>query len=129
MARQERRVHVHRRERRQREQGGRQDLAVRGDDHEVRTPGGERGERLRRVRTLAGRSSGTPSSPAASDTGDASEASPRPRGRSGCETTPTSVVARASARRLGTANAGVPMNTDRNGRSAGHARTRPGGEP
>ena len=43
---------------------------------------------------------------------------PRPRGRSGCETTPTTVWRDSiSARRVGTAKAGVPKNTMRSGRA------------
>src|SRR5215831_3963750 len=63
--------------------------------------------------------SGAPSSRAAAATGVGSSIRPRPRGRSGCETTPASVCRVSdNARRAGTANSGVPRNTRRSGESA-----------
>jgi len=59
--------------------------------------------------TCSGCSTSSPSSSAALLTGVASSFCPRPRGRSGCETTPTSRWPLAArARRPGTANSGVP---------------------
>src|SRR6201987_1608212 len=61
-----------------------------------------------------------PASSAASFTGELAIFLPRPRGRSGCVTTPAiwKYESESSARREGTAKAGVPQNTSFSGTAA-----------
>jgi hypothetical protein len=65
------------------------------------------------VRTLCGWNTSKPRSIAKSFTAGAWGASPRPAGRSGCVTTPTTSAVSASAASEGTASAGVPKKTAR----------------
>ena len=65
----------------------------------------------------SGCSTGRPAASARALTGASDTFCPRPRGRSGCVTTPTTVCGEAasSASSVGTANSGVPKKTMRRG--------------
>src|SRR5580698_4864898 len=65
------------------------------------------------ARIFCGWYTGIPAATAASFTGELDLTWPRPRGRSGCVTTPSTLnsLCASSSRRLGRANAGVPQKT------------------
>ena len=63
------------------------------------------------ARNFSGCMIGSPNSSASVLTGGIFTSRPRPEARSGCVTTPTTLYAPASARRLGNANSGDPMKT------------------
>src|ERR1700679_2033423 len=65
------------------------------------------------ARIFCGWYTGIPAATAASFTGELDVSWPRPRGRSGCVTTPSTLnsLSASSSRRVGRANAGVPQKT------------------